>query len=69
MGRPGGRCRFASHGETQNHTQAEAAPKDGGNMDPRLLLIPLGAAALAGGGFGIWKLAKYLRDKKRGYVK
>ena len=29
----------------------------------------LGAAALAGGGFGIWKLAKYLRDKKRGYVK
>ena len=60
---------FASHGETQNHTQAEAAPKDGGNMDPRLLLIPLGAAALAGGGFGIWKLAKYLRDKKRGYVK
>ena len=60
---------FASHGETQNHTQAEAAPKDGGNIDPRLLLIPLGAATLAGGGFGIWKLAKYLRDKKRGYVK
>ena len=52
---------FASHGETQSGA--------GDGLDPRLLFIPLGAAALCGGGFGGWKLAKYLRDKKRGYVK
>lgn len=58
---------FASHGETQNGTAAETEPGTG--VDLRLALIPLGAAALGGAGFGVWKLVKYLRDKKRGYVK
>lgn len=56
---------FASHGETQSDTEAEP----GAGMDLRLVLIPLGLIALGGAGFGSWKLAKYLRDKKRGYVK
>ena len=58
---------FASHGETQNGTETEAEPA--GSIDPRLALIPLGLIALGGAGFGGWKLVKYLRDKKRGYVK
>ena len=58
---------FASHGETQNGTETEAEPA--GSIDPRLALIPLGVIALGGAGFGGWKLVKYLRDKKRGYVK
>ena len=56
---------FASHGETQSDTEAEP----GAGMDLRLVLIPLGLIALGGAGFGSWKLVKYLRDKKRGYVK
>ena len=56
---------FASHGETQSDTEAEP----GAGMDLRLVLIPLGVVALGGAGFGGWKLVKYLRDKKRGYVK
>lgn len=56
---------FASHGETQNGTEIEPE----GVIDPRLALIPLGVIALGGAGFGGWKLVKYLRDKKRGYVK
>ena len=58
---------FASHGETQN--EAETAAELEGVIDPRLALIPLGVIALGGAGFGGWKLVKYLRDKKRGYVK
>ena len=62
---------FASHGETQNGdgAAAETAAENGGSIDPRLALIPLGVIALGGAGFGGWKLVKYLRDKKRGYVK
>ena len=56
---------FASHSETQSDTEAEP----GAGMDLRLVLIPLGVIALGGAGFGGWKLVKYLRDKKRGYVK
>ena len=58
---------FASHGETQNGAETEQA--SGAGIDPRLALIPLGVIALGGAGFGGWKLVKYLRDKKRGYVK
>lgn len=58
---------FASHGETQNETGAAA--ENSGGIDLRLALIPLGLIALGGAGFGGWKLVKYLRDKKRGYVK
>ena len=62
---------FASHGETQNAelTEAgtEAESKD--SFDARLVLIPLGAVFLGGAGYGGWRLMKYLRDKKRGYVK
>ena len=58
---------FASHGETQNEAEAETEPE--GVIDPRLALIPMGLIALGGAGFGGWKLVKYLRDKKRGYVK
>lgn len=60
---------FASHGETQTGAETAAEQATGGGVDFRLALIPLGAAALGGAGFGGWKLAKYLRDKKRGYVK
>ena len=56
---------FASHGEAQSDTEAEP----GAGIDLRLVLIPLGVIALGGAGFGGWKLVKYLRDKKRGYVK
>lgn len=58
---------FASHNETQSSTETE--PEQGAGIDLRLVLLPLGAIALGGAGFGTWKLAKYLRDKKRGYVK
>lgn len=58
---------FASHGETQNGGEPEQA--DAGGIAPCLALIPLGIGAMGGAGFGGWKLAKYLRDKKRGYVK
>ena len=61
---------FASHGETQNGDgAAKTAAENGGSIDPRLALILLGLIALGGAGFGGWKLVKYLRDKKRGYVK
>lgn len=69
---------FASHGETQNansETQnteiIEEAPKaesDTG-MDWRLVLIPVGVVLLIGAGYGGLRLFRYLRDKKRGYVK
>lgn len=58
---------FASHNETQSSPETE--PEQGTGVDLRLVLIPLGAIALGGAGFGAWKLAKYLWDKKRGYVK
>lgn len=58
---------FASHSETQSSPETE--PEQGAAIDLRLVLLPLGAIALSGAGFGAWKLAKYLRDKKRGYVK
>jgi hypothetical protein len=37
-------------------------------MSKALLILPL-AALLGGAGFGGWKLTKYMKDKKRGYVK
>ncbi len=68
---------FASHGETQiknspqptqepAETEPPASP-DSAGMNWALLVIP--AALLLGGtGFGGWKLTKYLKAKKRGYV-
>ncbi len=68
---------FASHGETQNskapqpsqgpaESDPPEAPEDGVNW--AVLVIP--AALLLGlAGFGGWKLVKYIKDKKRGYVK
>lgn len=71
---------FASHGETQiknspQPTQEPAETEPPANPDTpasagmnwALLVIP--AALLLGGtGFGGWKLTKYLKAKKRGYV-
>ena len=62
---------FASHGET--HFQPDADETDGaeltegGGVSKAVLLIPL-AALLGGAGFGGWKLTKYYKNKKRGYV-
>lgn len=64
---------FASHGETQiaPGTQAPSDPagqNSGGGTGKALLILPL-AVLLGGAGFGGWKLTKYMKDKKRGYVK
>lgn len=64
---------FASHGETRNSPdpQDPSAPADqnsGGGVSNALLILPL-AVLLGGAGFGGWKLTKYMKDKKRGYVK
>ena len=62
---------FASHGETQigkddaGTDGAELAEQTSGNK--AVLLIPL-AALLGAAGFGGWKLTKYYKNKKRGYV-
>ena len=62
---------IASHGETQ--FQPDAAGTDGaelaegGGVSKAVLLIPL-AALLGAAGFGGWKLTKYYKNKKRGYV-
>ena len=71
---------FASHGETQiknspQPTQEPAETEPPANPDTpasagmnwAILVIP--AALLLGlAGFGGWKLTKYLKAKKRGYV-
>ena len=68
---------FASHGETQiknspqptqepAETEAPANP-DSAGMNWAILVIPA-ALLLGGAGFGGWKLTKYLKAKKRGYV-
>ena len=60
---------FASHGETQ----IEKAEADGVELAEQestskiVLLISL-AALLGAAGFGGWKLTKYYKNKKRGYV-
>lgn len=64
---------FASHGETQIDpaTQEPSAPADqdsGRGVSKGLLVLPL-ALLMGGAGFGGWKLTKYMKDKKRGYVK
>jgi len=59
---------FASHDETPIE-DTEPATEDEGGMDKRLLLIPVGAALLAGAGYGGYKGIRYYKDKKRGYVK
>ena len=64
---------FASHGETRNvpgpqELSAPAAEDGGRSMSKALLIFPL-AVLLGGAGFGGWKLTKYMKDKKRGYVK
>ena len=61
---------FASHGETQ--FQPDADGTDGAELTEdgvsrAVLLIPL-AALLGAAGFGGWKLTKYYKNKKRGYV-
>ena len=62
---------FASHGETQigkDDAGADGAElAEGGGAGKAVLLIPL-AALLGGAGFGGWKLTKYYKNKKRGYV-
>lgn len=62
---------FASHGETSNEADMAIVPdqQEEPGMDMRLLLIPAGALALAGAGYGGYKGVKYYKDKKRGYVK
>ena len=68
---------FASHGETHfeddpqptqepAETEAPASP-DSAGMNWAVLVIPA-ALLLGGAGFGGWKLTKYLKAKKRGYV-
>lgn len=62
---------FASHGETQigkddaGTDGVELAESSGAGK--AVLLIPL-AALLGAAGFGGWKLTKYYKNKKRGYV-
>lgn len=62
---------FASHGETQ--IGKDDAGTDGaelaesGGAGKAVLLIPL-AVLLGAVGFGGWKLTKYYKNKKRGYV-
>ena len=62
---------FASHGETQigkDDAGADGAElAESGGAGKAVLLIPL-AALLGGAGFGGWKLTKYYKNKKRGYV-
>lgn len=62
---------FASHGETHFQPDADGADgtelTEGGGVSRAVLLIPL-AALLGGAGFGGWKLTKYYKNKKRGYV-
>jgi len=62
---------FASHGETQNGKTDAASdnvePTEQGGISKAILLIPL-AVLLGAAGFGGWKLTKYCKDKKRGYV-
>ena len=57
---------FASQDESRG---AEASEETSDGLDLRLVLIPLGLVLLAGAGYGGRRLWKYLRDKKRGYVK
>ena len=64
---------FASHGETQigpgTQEPSDPAGQDsGGGTGKALLILPL-AVLLGGAGFGGWKLTRYMKDKKRGYVK
>ncbi len=64
---------FASHGETRIDpaTQEQSAPADqdsGRGVSKGLLVLPL-TVLLGGAGFGGWKLTRYMKDKKRGYVK
>ncbi|MCI8328377.1 MAG: hypothetical protein HFG02_01820 [Oscillibacter sp.] len=62
---------FASHGETQigkdDAGTGGAELAESGGAGKAVLLIPL-AALLGGAGFGGWKLTKYYKNKKRGYV-
>ena len=62
---------FASHGETQigkNDAGADGVKlAESGGAGKAVLLIPL-AALLGAAGFGGWKLTKYYKNKKRGYV-
>ena len=61
---------FASHGEThfgQDDARTDGAEQTEGGANKAVLLIPL-AALLGGAGFGGWKLTKYYKNKKRGYV-
>lgn len=58
---------FASHGGTQNDTNN--TDTDGNSSVPVWLLLPVGAAALGGIGYGGYKGIRYYQDKKRGYVK
>lgn len=55
---------FASQDGTQNEIHAEES-----SGVPVWLLIPVGAAALGGIGYGGYKGIKHYKDKKRGYVK
>lgn len=55
---------FASHGETPKDTETN----ESGSV-PMWLLLPVGAAALGGIGYGGYKGIRYYQDKKRGYVK
>ncbi|MEY8259061.1 hypothetical protein [uncultured Oscillibacter sp.] len=62
---------FASHGETQigkdDAGTGGAEQTESGGAGKAVLLIPL-AALLGGACFGGWKLTKYYKNKKRGYV-
>ena len=62
---------FASHGETQigkdDAGTGGAELTESGGAGKAVLLIPL-AALLGAAGFGGWKLTKYYKNKKRGYV-
>ena len=55
---------FASHDETQ-FTQADEAA----SRLPWAAIIPLTGVSLGGIVYGGWRLGRYIRDKKRGYVK
>lgn len=64
---------FTSHGETQidpgTQEPSDPAGQDSGKGTGKVLLILPLAVLLGGVGFGGWKLTKYMKDKKRGYVK
>lgn len=55
---------FASHDETQ----FEQADKTANGL-PWAAIIPLTGVSLGGIGYGGWRLGRYIRNKKRGYVK